>query len=103
MVRPARGRVPRWLTGRYTGLTIVLLVLSVSSIAIGRSDLRKVIDGIAFTALLVLAIWIVGQRLRVATVALVVPTLISHWIDHLSPPMPDPRYLVSAPDMSRNS
>ena len=79
-----RGRVPRWLSGRYTGLTIVLLVLSVSSIAIGQTDLRKVVDGIAFSALLVLAIRIVGQRLRVATVALVVPTLISHWIDHLS-------------------
>jgi voltage-gated potassium channel len=79
-----RGRVPRWLTGRYTGLTIVLLVLSVSSIAIGQNDLRKVVDAVAFTALLVLAIRIVGRRLRVATVVLVVPTLISHWIDQLS-------------------
>jgi hypothetical protein len=79
-----RRGVPRWLIGRYTGLTIVLLVLSVSSIAIGQNDLRKVVDGVAFTALLVLAIRIVGQRLRVATVVLVVPTLISHWIDHLS-------------------
>ena len=79
-----RGRVPRWLSGRYTGLTIVLLVLSVSSIAIGQNDLRKVVDAVTFTVLLVLAIRIVGQRLRVATVALVVPTLISHWIDHLS-------------------
>ena len=42
------------------------------------------VDGVAFSVLLVLAIRIVGQRLRVATVALVVPTLISHWIDHLS-------------------
>jgi hypothetical protein len=78
-----RGRVPRWLSGRYTGLTIVLLILSVSSIAIGQTDLRKVIDGVAFSVLLVLAIRIVGQRLRVATVAPVVPTLISHWIDQL--------------------
>src|ERR1700730_15620961 len=79
-----RRGVPRWLSGRYTGLTIVLLVLSVSSIAIGQNDLRKVIDGVTFTALLVLAIRIVGPRLQVATIALVVPTLISHWIDHLS-------------------
>jgi hypothetical protein len=79
-----RRGVPPWLSGRYTGLTIVLLVLSVSSIAIGQTDPRKVVDGIAFSALLVLAIRIVGQRLRVATGALVVPTLISHWIDHLS-------------------
>ncbi len=79
-----RHRVPRWLTGRYTGLTIVLLVLSVSSIAVGQNDFRKVIDGVAFTVLLLLAIRIVGPRLRVATVALTVPTLISHWIDHLS-------------------
>jgi len=28
-----QGRVPRWLSGRYTGLTIVLLILSVSAIA----------------------------------------------------------------------
>jgi hypothetical protein len=79
-----RRGVPQWLSGRYTGLTIVLLVLSVSSIAIGQTDLRKVIDGVAFSVLLVLAIRIVGRRLRVATVALVVPTLISHWIDHVS-------------------
>ena len=79
-----RRRVPRWLSGRYTGLTIVLVVLSVSSIAIGQTDLRKVIDGVAFSVLLALAIRIVGQRLRVATVALVVPTLVSHWIEHLS-------------------
>jgi voltage-gated potassium channel len=79
-----RHGVPSWLRGRYTGLTIVLLVLSVSSIAIGQTDLRKVIDGVAFSVLLVLAIRIVGKRLRVATVALVVPTLISHWIEHLT-------------------
>ena len=42
------------------------------------------IDGVAFTVLLLLAIRIVGQRLRVATVAFVVPTLIGHWIEHLS-------------------
>ena len=77
-------RVPPWLSGRYTGLTIVLVVLSVSSIAIGQTDLRKVVDGVAFSVLLVLAIRIVGQRLRVATVALVVPTLVSHWVEHLS-------------------
>jgi voltage-gated potassium channel len=82
-VEHVRARVPRWLSGRYIGLTIVLLVLSVSSIAIGQTDPRKVIDGITFTAVLVLAIRIVGQRLRVATVAPVVPTLISHWIDQL--------------------
>jgi voltage-gated potassium channel len=79
-----RRRIPSWLSGRFTGLTIVLLVLSVSSIAIGQNEPRKVVDGIAFSALLLLAIRIVGQRLRIATVALVVPTLISHWIDHLS-------------------
>jgi hypothetical protein len=79
-----RRGVPPWLSGRYTGLTIVLLVLSVSSIAIGANDLRKVIDAVTFTALLVLAIRIVGKRLRVATISLVVPTLISHWIDQLS-------------------
>ena len=84
MVAHMRRGVPLWLSGRYTGLTIVLLILSVSSIAIGQTDPRKVVDGIAFSLLLVLAIRIVGQRLRVATVALVVPTLISHWIDHLS-------------------
>jgi hypothetical protein len=79
-----RARVPRWLSGRFTGLTIVLLVLTVSSIAIGQTDLREVIVGVTFTALLVLAIRIVGQRLRVATISLVIPTLISHWIAHLS-------------------
>jgi hypothetical protein len=61
-----------------------LLVLSVSSIAIGQNDPRRVIDGVAFSVLLLLAIRIVGRRLRVATVALVVPTLIGHWIDQLS-------------------
>ena len=79
-----RRGVPRWLSGRFTGLTIVLLVLSVSSVAIGQNDLRKVLDGVAFTALLVLAIRIVGPRLRIVTVALVVPTLLAHWIQHLS-------------------
>ena len=79
-----RRGVPPWLRGRYTGLTIALIILSVSSIAIGQTDLRKVVDGVAFSVLLLLAIRIVGQRLRVATVALVVPTLISHWIEHLS-------------------
>jgi hypothetical protein len=82
--RPARRWIPRWLSGRFTGLTIVLLVLSGSSVAIGKNDLREVFDGLAFTALLLFAIRIVGPRLRILTVALVVPTLLAHWIQHLS-------------------
>ncbi len=86
MGKTGHGRrgVPPWLSGRFAGLTLVLLVLSVSSVAISQNDLRKVLDGVAFTALLLLAIRIVGPRLRIVTVALVVPTLLAHWIDHLS-------------------
>jgi len=72
------------LRGRFTGLTIVLLVLSFSANVIGPKDIRELVIGLAFSVLLLFAVWSVRRRLRVATLALALPTLIGHWTFVLS-------------------
>jgi hypothetical protein len=67
------------LGGRFTGLTIVVLVLWLSVNGIRQKEVREVVVTLAFSVLLVFAIRSVGRRLRIATVALAVPTLIGHW------------------------
>ncbi len=74
----------RLLRGRFTGLTIVLLTVLLLVNVIGDRVLRDVVVGIGFSAFLLLAIQSVGRRLRIVTVALAVPTFVSHWTPQLS-------------------
>jgi len=69
----------RLLQGRFTGLTIVLLVLSFLANVVPPGDLREFVVALGFSVVLVFAIASVGRRLRLATVALAVPTLVGHW------------------------
>lgn len=69
----------RLVRGRFTGLTIVLLLLALSSNAIAEKEVREAVAGIGFSVLVVFAIWTVGRRLRAVTVALAIPTLLGHW------------------------
>ena len=75
----------RLLRGRFTGLTIVLLVLSFSANVIGPREARELVVGLAFSVLVLFAIWSVGRRLRVTTLAFALPTLIGHWTFVLNP------------------
>jgi hypothetical protein len=69
----------RLLRGRFTGLTIVELIVLFSASVIGEHDLRELAVGIGFSVLTLFAIWSVGRRLRVVTIALAVPALLGHW------------------------
>jgi hypothetical protein len=69
----------RLLRGRFTGLTIILLIVLFSSSVINERGLRNAIIGVGFSVMVIFAIWSVGRRLRVATVALALPTVLGHW------------------------
>jgi hypothetical protein len=68
----------RLLKGRFTALTIVVVIVLLSSSVIGNRDLRDLLVILGFSVLVLFAIWSVGRRLRVVTMALAVPTLLSH-------------------------
>ncbi len=72
------------LRARFTGLTVVLLFLLICMNAIPEQTLREMIVGVGFSVFLGFAIWTVGKRLRVATLGLALPTLLSHWTLQLS-------------------
>jgi hypothetical protein len=73
----------RLLKGRFTGLTIILVFVFLSLSVIGQKDLRELIVGVGFSALLLFAIWSVRRRLRIVTIALAVPAFISYWTPQL--------------------
>jgi hypothetical protein len=75
----------RLVRGRFTGLTIVLLIVLFSATIIAEKALRDVIVGAGFSVLVFFAIWSVGRRLRVVTIALALPTVVGHWTLLLSP------------------
>jgi hypothetical protein len=66
----------RLLGGRFTGLTIVLLILLFLVSVISDRALRGVAVGVGLSVFLLSAVQSVGRRLRVAAVALAVPTFI---------------------------
>jgi voltage-gated potassium channel len=72
-----------FLRGRFTGLTVAVLALSLTLSVLAQRELREVVVALAFSVLLLFAIWSAGRRLRAAMLALAVPTLISHWTIHL--------------------
>ncbi len=67
------------LRGRFTGLTIVLLTLWLVPSVIGQKSIRELGAALAFSVLLIFAIWSAGRRLRIVMVTLAVPTVIGHW------------------------
>jgi len=74
----------RLLQGRFTGLTIVLLVLLFAANALRPGELREIFVGLGFSVLLGFAIWTVRRRLRILTLVLALPALIGHWTFLLS-------------------
>lgn len=70
----------RLLRGRFTGLTIVLVILALLVNAV--HELRQLFVDLTFSVLLLFAISSVGRRLRLATAALALPVFISQWVMH---------------------
>jgi len=68
------------LQGRFTGLTIVLLILSFFATNVGQKHIRELLGSLGFSVLLLFAIRTVGPRLRIVTVTLALPPLIGLWI-----------------------
>ena len=75
---PATGA--RLLGGRFTVLTCALVLLATAATTIQDKEVREVVVDLAFSVLLVFAMLTVGRHLRIATVALALPTLVSHWL-----------------------
>jgi hypothetical protein len=73
-------RVARVLGGRFTVLTLSLVLLSMAGTTIESRDVRDFAVGLAFSVLLVFAILSVGRRVRIVTVTFAVPTLLAHWL-----------------------
>jgi hypothetical protein len=69
----------RLLRGRFTGLTIILLIVLFSASVIVEKDLRELAVALGFSVLVFFAIWTVGRGLRLTTVAFALPTLVAHW------------------------
>lgn len=72
--------VARLLGGRFTVLTCALVLLATAATTIQDKEVREVVVDLAFSVLLVFAMLTVGRHLRIATVALALPTLVSHWL-----------------------
>lgn len=72
------------LKGRFTGLTLVLLAVLLATNAIGNGGLRDVVVGIGFSVMLLFAVWTVGRRLRIATIAFAIPAFLGHWTLQIS-------------------
>lgn len=77
---------PNWrriLSGRFTGLTALLVTLSLLGASLPAGDLRTVVVDLAFSVLLLFAIRTVGRRGRVATIVFAIPAFLSHWALYL--------------------
>jgi hypothetical protein len=72
------------LRGRFTGLTVAVLALSLVLNVFGQRQLREVVVALIFSMLLLFAIWSAGRGLRLAMIVLALPTLIAHWTIHIS-------------------
>ncbi len=85
---PAAAAVVHVLRGRYAGMTIVLLCLSLSFHAISNPEVASVVVDFAFCLLLLMAVRNVGRSLRTFTIILTLPALIGQWTLRLidSPP-----------------
>ncbi|MBI1818452.1 MAG: two pore domain potassium channel family protein [Deltaproteobacteria bacterium] len=105
MPRPADGQsakggqpaaaTARVLRGRFTGLTIVLVVLFFLLITVSDVELRALLIDLTLSVLMLFAIRSVGRRVRVATAALALPTFICQWTLHL-PHSPIPHSVTFA-------
>lgn len=67
------------LLGRFTGLTVVLVVIFFAAAISERSRVHVVMIDIGLSAMLGLSIWTVGPRLRVLAWALALPTFLGQW------------------------
>ena len=74
----------RLLQGRFTGLTIVLVVLSISGAALGEGLIRNLIGAIALVALLLFAIRNAGRGFSIAALTLAVPASLGQMTLHLT-------------------
>ena len=69
----------RLLKGRFTGLTIVLMIVLFLVSVVGDRAIREVLVDIGFSVLLLSAVLSAGRRLRIVTLALAAPTFVGHW------------------------
>ena len=87
---PRRRWSPRRITpasllrGRFTGLTVFLIVLVVTGSVISEHALRELIVAVAFSVFSLFAIFAVSRRLRVVVIAAAIPTVLGHWTLQLS-------------------
>jgi hypothetical protein len=87
--RPLEPSFRALLRGRFTGLGVVLVVLSFCTTVIPDHDVREVVIDIAFTILLLFAVQSLRRTMRAAAVILALPAVVGHWTLHLdAPPVP---------------
>jgi len=67
------------LRGRFTGLTFVLLALSLLANAAPAGDLHTLVVDLAFSVLLLFAVRSVGPGLRITAIVLATPAFLGHW------------------------
>jgi hypothetical protein len=72
------------IKGRFTGLTIILVVVLLAVSVITDQRLRDLVVSATFSVMLLFAVWSVGPRLRIVTVVLAVPAFLGHWALQLS-------------------
>lgn len=72
--------VARVLGGRFTVLTLSLVLLSVTGTTIESREVREMVVSLSFSVLLAFAILSVGRQVRIVAVAFAVPTLLGHWL-----------------------
>ena len=83
------------LRGRFTGLMVVLLVLSSLVNVVDDQRWREMLIDVTFSVLLLFALWSVGPRLRLPTALFSAVAFTCHWSLHLTNP-PIPRVVAFA-------
>jgi ion channel len=76
---PAVRTIIRVLSGRFSGLTFIVVGLTLCGSLIENRMLREVSTALAFSALMIFTVRNVGRRLRLATGLLALPSLLGHW------------------------
>lgn len=76
---PTGKTVVRVFSGPFSGLTFVVVGLTMCASLIENRLLRELAGALAFSALMFFAAWSVGRRLRLVTVLLALPALLGHW------------------------
>jgi hypothetical protein len=91
---PVKGHVPNWrhltlatnagrvLRGRFTGLTLILVALSLLATLLPPGELREILVDTTFSILLFFAVRSVSRPLRLATMILAVPLFVGLWTLH---------------------